>query len=505
MTRDPRTTLSDSSRRAVLVGVGTAIQDAPPGEGDDAIGLMVRAARAAAADAGSAALLTRVERIAVTQGSWSAPDAGRTIARSIGAQATEAPAVAAQPPTSHLVQLGIPQQTLIDQALTAIGRGEIEAALVVGGEAKARDDRARRAGIELPPPDDPGTRPDAVHTPSAEIVTQAELALRFFIPVQQYAAIDNALRIAERLTIAEHLAAIDALWARFDAIAATNPSAAFAGPRTAAQLRATEPDNRMLAFPYHKWHAAQWNVDQAAALLLCSERLADALGIDRERRLHALVSLESSHSVPLIRRAHLHRWQAMHELGRAAANYLGSPLAELDLVELYSCFPAAVRVQQRELELPLDGTPTLTGGMPFAGGPFNNFVFQATATMAGQLRARPGSRGMVTTVSGLLTKPGLAVWSTEPGERASLLGDRADAAAAATPEVDVADDYAGPAVVATYTVRPGNDGLEVVIIADTPDGRRVAAVITDSDVAERAMSEELIGAALTVDSLVARI
>ena len=33
---------------------------------------------------------------------------------------------------------------------------------------------------------------------------------------------------------------------------------------------------------------------------------------------------------------------------------------EVDLIELYSCFPSAVRVQQRELAIPLDRTPTVT-------------------------------------------------------------------------------------------------------------------------------------------------
>ena len=104
----------------------------------------------------------------------------------------------------------------------------------------------------------------------------------------------------------------------------------------------------------------------------------------------------------------------MEVLGRAAAEHLGAPLASLDHVEVYSCFPAAVRVQQRALGLPVDGVPTITGGEPFAGGPWNNFVLQATVAMVELLRAHPGARGMVTTVSGFLNKPGLAVYSTEP-------------------------------------------------------------------------------------------
>jgi hypothetical protein len=60
------------------------------------------------------------------------------------------------------------------------------------------------------------------------------------------------------------------------------------------------------------------------------------------------------------------------------------------------CFPSAVRVQVRELGIDLRRPPTLTGGMAFAGGPLNNFVFQALVTMARVLRADPGSVGLPT-------------------------------------------------------------------------------------------------------------
>ena len=479
----------------VLVGVGSANQDCPAGEGFDAVELMIEAARAAGRDTGAPQVLQRVERVLVTQGTWKARDAGATIAGAIGAADA----------SSVFVQLGIPQQALIDQALHGISSGEVGVVMVVGGEAKARDDRARRAGTTLAATVDSDRDPDEVQTPQSEIVARAEAKVGFVVPVQQYAAIDNALRRAEHATVEDHLAQIDSLWARFDRAAGANPSAAFAGGRAAHQLRSNADGNRMLAFPYNKWHATQWSVDQAAAIILCAESVADELGIERERRIHPLVSLESSHSLTLTRRALLHRWPAMHVLGAAAESHLGQRLRDLDLVELYSCFPAAVRVQQRELGLPLDATPTLTGGMPFAGGPFNNFVFQATARMVDELRNRPGTRGLITTVSGLLTKPGLAVWSSDAGDRTPLLADLAVDAAEATPQRPIADDYSGPATVATYTVRPTIDGgVEIVAIADTPANERVAVTISDPDLAEQACTHEFIGTTIDVAGTTAR-
>ena len=108
----------------------------------------------------------------------------------------------------------------------------------------------------------------------------------------------------------------------------------------------------------------------------------------------------------------------------------------------------------------LSGTPTITGGMAFAGGPFNNFVYQATAEMVRALRGHPGALGLVTTVCGLLTKPGLAIWSTAPDDQPALLRDFAREAATETAAVEVEGSYQGPATVASATVT--YEGLDPV-------------------------------------------
>src|SRR5690348_14493815 len=95
---------------------------------------MVRATDAASDDAGGAGLLDAVQRIAVPRGTWSYTDPGRIVAERIGARDAH----------THLVDLGIPQQTLINQALSAILDGELDVALVVGAEAKARAARAAK-------------------------------------------------------------------------------------------------------------------------------------------------------------------------------------------------------------------------------------------------------------------------------------------------------------------------------------------------------------------------
>jgi acetyl-CoA C-acetyltransferase len=466
----------------VLVGVGTASAPAPVTE------LLTRAARAAADDAGVPGLLARVDRVAVPQGSWALTDPARGVATRIGSPAAR----------TALYEIGVSQQELINEALADIAQGRADVVLVVGGEARAF---ARHGGVEVDhatgPPDVTATRP-------ADFVAPIEIAAGIVWPVvQQYALIENALAAHEHLTPARQRDDIGRLWARFNEVAVGHPAAAFPAPRSATDIATPGPKNRPLAFPYNLWHSSQWTVDQAAALLLCRADVAAAAGVPRDRWVFPLVALHSSQAVTLTAREHLWDWPAMAAMGRLAEAALGQPLGELPLAEVYSCFPAAVRVQQRVLGLDREGTPTLSGGMAFAGGPFNNYVLQSMAAVVARLRARPEERGLVTTVSGMLSKPGLAVWSCTPTLEPRL-ADLADQAPAPRTRVVAAPDAApGPATVASYTVTYGTDDplapVRTAIVADRGDGERAAATCEDAEIARHCLAEGLIGYAVHLD------
>jgi acetyl-CoA C-acetyltransferase len=481
--------MSIDARTPVLVGVGTAHRPVDGSAGVEAVDLMVEAVHAASADAAAPHLAGRAQMVAVPEGNWSYPDPARLVADRIGATAAH----------TVRVDIGVPQETPIGAALDRIRTGALDVAVVVGGEAMASRLRVQRAGgtpDETPQSDG---SPDERWTPQGEFIADAEVRAGIWAPVEQYACIDNALRHAEGRTVDEHLDEIAALWSAMNAVAATNPLADFATPRAASFLRAAGPDNRPLAFPYAKWHSTQWSVDQAGALLLCSADAARTAGVPLDRWVFAHVAVESSHSLSLTRRADMHRWPAMRLLGDAAEEQIGRPLAQVDHIECYSCFPAAVRVQQRELRLPIDGVPTVTGGMAFAGGPFNNFTYQATAAVVPRLREVPGAFGLITTVSGLLSKPGLAVWAATPPAGGALIADFAEEARAATPAREVTAAGSGPATVATYTVTyDGDDAVKAFVVADLEDGRRWIGTSHHPELLARGTTEELIGSTVVV-------
>lgn len=464
----------------VLVGVAAVQQRCEdPGQALEAWQLMLAAARQAAADAGCEALLDRLDAVRVPKGLWSYSDPGRLVVQAVGS------------PQAHtvLADIGILQTSLLAEACEAIQTGREQVSLVLGGEARYRHLLGEKSGQPAPELAQ-DEAPDEFQQPEAELWSAAEWAHGLGMPVSFYALMENALRHAEGQSVPEHQQALAALWAGFSRVAAGNPAAWFRDPMPAAALAGAAPGNRMLAFPYAKWHTSQWNVDQAAALILCSEAVADTLGIAKEKRVYPLAITESNHMIPVSARRDLHRCPAWGLLTERALSLAGRQLADIDLCELYSCFPVAVRIQQREMGLPADGIPTLTGGMSFAGGPLNNFVYQALVALVQRLRTQPASTGLLTAVSGLLTKQGVSLWSARRPPQGFAFAELGGEVRECTPVCELVEEATGPATVAGYTVLYDKAGQPVrgVIVADLPDGRRTVAH-SDDALTVRAMAE----------------
>ncbi|HSZ37155.1 MAG TPA: hypothetical protein VK773_08695 [Acidimicrobiales bacterium] len=482
---------SIDTRQPVLVGLGATNDPGPVPE------LMTEAVRRAAADSGAASLLGAIERVVYTQGSWSLTNPARTVSERIGAGKAR----------TVMAEIGVSQQEVINYGLAAIASGECDAVVVVGAEARAWE---RQGGVEE---GDGGRPPDEILKRPTEFIAPIEVAAGLAWPVvQQYALIENALATAEGLTGAAQSEEIAALWGRFNEVATHNPDAAFGAPRRPVEIATPGPGNRPLAYPYNLRHSTQWTLDQSSALLVCSVELATRMGVSRDRWLFPHVAVHCSEAVTLSARKHLHAWPAMAVLGRAAESHLGVAMRDVELAEVYSCFPAAVRVQQRELGLDPSGTPTLTGGMAFSGGPFNHYVFQSLVTLGRRLRDEPAELGLVTTVSGMLSKPGLSVWSATPPREAALIGDLAAAAREATEVLRVIDEpptTETSATVSSFTVTyGGSDGSEPVrtaVVADLPDGVRTAATCEDAQTARIAIAEGLAGRTVMVKDTTFRL
>jgi acetyl-CoA C-acetyltransferase len=198
--------------------------------------------------------------------------------------------------------------------------------------------------------------------------------------------------------------------------------------------------------------------------------------------------------VPLVERRLPHRCPGFARAGERALAAASRAPADVAHLELYSCVPSAVRVQARELGIDEARPLSLTGGMTFAGGPLNNFVLQALARMAHVLRADPGSCGMLTAVSGILTKQGVSLWSTEPAPGAFRFEDASAETAREVARVPAAAAAEGRGTISAYTVLfEGGAPAKSVLFCDLEDGTRALATSRDAALAEVALREELCG------------
>lgn len=480
-----------AERIPVVVGVGSVNRQAEdPQAIGEPIALMEEALRGAAKDAGSSALLVAADQIIVPRGFWSYSDPGRLLAERVGAVAAR----------TVLAEIGILQTSLLGRAAADIQAGRSEVAILAGGEAHDRATRLQRMGLEVPLTEQKDVAPDLHLQPSSEIMGRIEIERGLVTPTIQYALIDNALRFAEGRTLEEHRAELGALWGDFNRVAVDNPDAWNRKPLTPSQITTASESNRMLAFPYTKSLVSQWNVNQAGALILCSLAKARALGLDERRFVHPIAVVDSEHMVTLSERRHLHRSPGFELVFARALERLGQSVDAIDHLELYSCFPAAVRIQQRALGVDPTRRVTQTGGMTFGGGPLNNFVIQGLVKMVERMRETPGSHGLVSAVSGLITKQGVSVFGPEP--RDSFVYEQVtEAARAAQATVEVVRDAVGRARVATYTVSASKDAANgVALILDLEDGRRTIRVVPDPELAAQGMREELCGRVVELGS-----
>jgi len=468
----------------VLVGIGVATQrEEDWRRAREPLELMQTAVQVAGRDAGHPALLAGTEYVAVPQGRWSYRNPAGAVARALGA--TRAMTV--------LANVGVLQQTLIGEACARIARGETEVALITGADAGYRLLRAQIAGdqaTETPQNEEP----QLSLTPAEDLFHPVESRLGLEVPVSLYAIMESAFRARQGWSVDTHRTRLAELYARFCAVAADNPHAWQRERIAANTIRDAAPRNPLQAFPYTRAHCSTWNVDQAAALLFCSAARATELRIPRERWVFPLASTESNHMLPVSARADISTCPGARLTGAAALDAGDVTAQEVDLVELYSCFPIAVETYAEALGLDLATAHTFTGGMPFAGGPFNNYVLQCVCRAAELLRAGHGRQALISSVSGLLTKQAFGLWSCAPGPRGFVNSDLTAAVARESPAVDVVDGFTGTATIVGHTVLYGRgQSPRGVALVDTADQRRTFAATDDPQLIAALEADEWVG------------
>ena len=331
-----------------------------------------------------------------------------------------------------------------------------------------------------------------------------EMSHSLAIPTQVYPVFENALRAASGLAPNEHGARVAAMWARFSDVAARNPHAWTRDAMSADEIATPSDDNRLIGYPYTKFQCANLQVDQAAAVIVCSVEAARSAGVPEDRWVFPWSGADGHDHWFVSERENLYTSPAIGACGAAALKLAGTTIDAVDHLELYSCFPAAVQMGATALGIDpfTDPRPlTQTGGLVFFGGPGNNYSTHGIASMVDRLRA-DGGTGLVTALGWYATKHAIGIYGAEP-PATPFRAAKPQAEIDALPRVLLVDEYAGPATLESFTVMHERDNTPAMAIVGvrTPVGARTWANSTDLSLMQWLTSgEPVVGTTVTVDS-----
>ncbi len=467
---------SDST--PVIIGVGQITErDVPPEAARSPLRLMHDTVLAAAADAGiPAAVLKKADHVMVT--TLFTDDGLTNPAGSLADCINADQAVCIMSGFG-----GTSPQAMLAHAAGVINDGRARLVVLAGAEAQRTKLNAGRAGLKLKWGAVSRREPPAQFstTGAADGASDTEHAHSLSVPAYVYPLFENALRKHYERTPEQHSRHIGRLMSRFSEVAAENPCAWFQQKRTPEEIITPTATNRYTAFPYTKLMNAMFLVNQAAALIVTSVGEAEKMGVSRDKPVYIHGYAEAADHWHVLARENYYSSPAIRIIADKVFSDAGLALDDIDFLDLYSCFPSSVQVTRDMLGLREDDGRylTVTGGLPYFGGPGNNYVMHAIARMVEALRENPGKKGLVTGNSFYLTKHCLAVYGAEPVSGARWRDGLSDCQAAVDrrPAMEVEAQPSGNARIETYTVTFGQDNAPQtgIIIGRTEEGRRFGA------------------------------
>ena len=503
-------------RTPVLVGVGqfTERLGDPDYQGVSAVELATRATQAALADTGAsvADVAAAIEVfVGLRQFEICTPFADPPLGASDNYLRSVARRIGADPARAVLEPIGGngPQKVMTEFA-GAIAAGDIEVALIVGSEpgstAKYFADRAKASEATGEKFD----KPDFTEHVGGQLEDRGYGFEQYMseytaghgltgAPVQ-YGLLDNARRARLGLGVADYRREMAELFAPFSKVAAKNPFSSSPVERSVDEIVTVTDENRMICDPYPRLLVARDTVNQGAAALVMSVAAATRLGVPEEKWVYLRGHADQTEQDLLDRTDVSISISAKHAVAEAL-RVAGIGIDDVATFDLYSCFPFPVFAVCDEFGLTPDDPRglTLTGGLPYFGGPGNSYSLHGIAETVAAMRDKPGAYGLVGANGGVMSKYSVGVYSTEPADWAPDRSKELQAQIAAQPKVAVTRNAEGRGTIETYSVRydwPETTG--VIIGRLDADQSRFMALTTDADLMALMTEGDPLGAAIAV-------
>ncbi|WP_256993678.1 acetyl-CoA acetyltransferase [Rhodococcus sp. 06-418-5] len=397
---------------------------------------------------------------------------------------------------------------LLDRAAARIASGESTVAVIAGGEAQASMSALVKAGRD--PVDDGGWSTAPGGPPTFDLDQLGSAAMQeagLISPVRIYPLFESRFRFESGVDPVTRQAECSELYATFSVVSEKNPYSWNGRARTAVDIGAPSPKNRIVCEPYPLSMNAMPFVDQAACIVVTSLAEARERGVPESDIVYVWGGAGAEDTVDILDRSSFGRSPAMEDAMDRALHGAEIGVEQLDVLDVYSCFPIVPTLATRHLGTPKSLIPSVTGGHSSFGGPLSSHSLHSITASVREIRGGK-SRALVHANGGYLTYHHSVL----------LAGDQHPLGYTGNPEPAVlksnppprAPVEDGDLVVETVSVEHSRqqEPNQAFLVGRGERGRRVAAQTAPGDTASaHALSlyrsepaREIIGATVSVES-----
>ncbi|MEM6317093.1 MAG: enoyl-CoA hydratase-related protein [Bacteroidota bacterium] len=422
----------------------------------------------------------------------------RSIANRIGANPTQA---------IYASVGGDSPQKLVTEFAQRLARGACKMVLLAGGEAIANAKAIKRQKIPVNWNENvEGTLEDR-GLDGYRLITSSEIANQIILPMQFYALMENARRAALGKTAESYAEEMGQTFSRLSEVAANNPYAVDQTAYDAQTLITPTKENGLIIAPYTKKLIAKDRVNQGAAVLMTTVGQAKKLGITEKKWVFLHGSADTKDTV-LLERQHLGQSAGMEQALLGALANADKTAEDIQHFDIYSCFPIVVNEAKCVLNILKDDPRQLTqtGGLPFFGGPGNNYSMHAIASLVENLRKDRGSFGLVYANGGWMSKHAVGVYSTTPieGDWEPSDSQPFQAKVDAIPKMKTNRQPTGEAILETYTIHyfKGFPVKAIVIgrLKETNERFYATTQMVETETVQALAQKDLIGSTIFVEA-----
>ena len=396
-------------------------------------------------------------------------------------------------------------QVLIEDAAKNILSGDINCALLNGGETLKTMIDILKSGDNLDWYDDPKTRPREIGENELGF-NEYEKNHKMDLPTNVYPLFAQALRKEQNKSADEHLKDCSHLFSKFSKIAADNPYSWFQTYRSPEDIFKVSERNRYVGYPYTKYLNSVIRVNMGSSLILTSYGYAKKLGIPKNKCIF-LTGLSIANDVwNVSERPSLTASPAIKFCISNVFSQSNTTLEDYKYFDIYSCFPSAVQVAMKEIGIndDFDKPLTVTGGLPYFGGPGNSYTIMSTSEMVRKLRSDPG-KGLLTANSWFLTKHAINIFSTKSPKEInwseSFENIQKEINSREIQNLNFCPDGIGK--ILSYTIIQGRKNLEYgIVVGELEDKSRfIANTPKDENLLKMMIKKEMLGQKGVVTSI----